>query len=65
MSGEMESVWLATQIQTRQDALLTGKHLRVLLQFGVRTCFLVQSEAKVSCFEFGRGRVYSSQSGQL
>jgi hypothetical protein len=25
MSGEMESVWLATQIQTRQDALLTGK----------------------------------------
>jgi hypothetical protein len=25
MSGEMESVWLATQIQTRQDVLLTGK----------------------------------------
>jgi hypothetical protein len=25
MSGEMESVWLATQIQTGQDALLTGK----------------------------------------
>jgi hypothetical protein len=25
MSGEMESVWLAAQIQTRQDVLLTGK----------------------------------------
>jgi hypothetical protein len=25
MSREMDSVWLATQIQTRQDALLTGK----------------------------------------
>jgi hypothetical protein len=41
------------------------KHLRVLLQFGVRTCFLVQPEAEVSCFEFNRGRVYGSQSGQL
>jgi hypothetical protein len=25
MLGEMESVWLATQIQTGHDALLTGK----------------------------------------
>jgi hypothetical protein len=25
MSGEMESVWLATQIQTGHDVLLTGK----------------------------------------
>jgi hypothetical protein len=25
MSEEMESVWLATQIQTRQDVMLTGK----------------------------------------
>jgi hypothetical protein len=33
--------------------------------FGVRTCFLVQPKAKVSCFEFRRGRVHGGQSGQL
>jgi hypothetical protein len=37
----------------------------VLFWDGVRTCFLVQPEIEVSCFEFSRGRVYGSQSGQL
>jgi hypothetical protein len=48
-----------------QDVLLTGKTPQGALWFGVRTCFLVQPKAEVSCFEFSRGRVHGGQLGEL